>query len=849
MQVSDVQDHITHAVITSQAAIECTITENADFFHMLSATLYSNQKEAVVREIICNANDALIAAGRSHIPVKITLDSKELTIEDAGFGIAHDKIGEIYGTYGGSTKLNDGKQTGGFGLGSKAPWAYTEQFTVISSHMGVRTIYNMSKSSAEVAGKPSIIPLTSFPTQETGLIVKVPLKAGDSHAFRDEVTSIVARGGINAVLNEKQIEVLPYADLAGSRFLMFPSTPHSIEETGVYVRYGQVVYPVDGSNALISSKFRDVWKLVQKIYCNVLIIDADPNTITVTPSRESLSMQTKTTNTLLRLFNEFLQKYGNVIDKTKFHEDEYNRIYDDLLLNNPKAPLLTSFSADYFHLAYVKLQKLNSDHVITTTQAMERMLIKGGTSFDILKNVMFKRISSYMKQTCVTNPGLVQTFFKTFASPDHFGPWEKGGTHRWWYSHVFAPIQQRLEKATDISIDNLYVVNHPTGVPVKGRYSWQNSTRIVDTIKAINAGVLIVNKVMNYLFPIVVLGHNREDIEDLGRINAKMPNIGPQIFAGAYLGFVVPHSKKRIEEAKKIFGSMRVILIDLTVDQSLRQQQLRDERLAKNSQVLLVGSTISVQAKEDLPKRAKDSYPCLAGALTPNSNHVDVSKVITSRENLITDPDWFYENSLYMMREEHQILRPFDESATPLVLKLFGSKGAYASTPLRAQNLTDKGVKELSDFIVPKVVSRIMTCPEIKELCEKTAEYDYLMIFKSGWNAGQITEWVTVLNSPAVRKKFGYDFTISDETTDYFVLYKYMAKKSWSSVNMPLMADAANYIKSLKPTKELQETALKAMTSTMSKYLDMETLITVLGNRNPASVQEAIKLLDFALNN
>ena len=140
MQVSNVQDHVTHAVIGGKATIEFGISSSAEFFHILSSTLYSDQLLAVVREVMCNAWDAHIHAERTSTPIKVTVSDTEFKVEDSGFGIPHGDIGLIYGTYGNSTKKNDGQQTGGFGLGCKAPFAYTDHFEVQSSNDGVRTI-------------------------------------------------------------------------------------------------------------------------------------------------------------------------------------------------------------------------------------------------------------------------------------------------------------------------------------------------------------------------------------------------------------------------------------------------------------------------------------------------------------------------------------------------------------------------------------------------------------------------------------------------------------------------------------------------------------------------------------
>lgn len=57
MQVSQVNDHISHAVIGGMAPINFSISNSAEFFHILSSTLYSDQILAVVREVLCNAWD------------------------------------------------------------------------------------------------------------------------------------------------------------------------------------------------------------------------------------------------------------------------------------------------------------------------------------------------------------------------------------------------------------------------------------------------------------------------------------------------------------------------------------------------------------------------------------------------------------------------------------------------------------------------------------------------------------------------------------------------------------------------------------------------------------------------
>ncbi len=110
MQVSHVSEHITHAVIGGGKAVEFGISNSAEFFNILSSTLYKNQILAVVRETLCNGWDIHIEGGIQDRPVLVTVDSEKFVIQDFGRGIHHDDMGPIYGTYGNSTKKHDGQQ-------------------------------------------------------------------------------------------------------------------------------------------------------------------------------------------------------------------------------------------------------------------------------------------------------------------------------------------------------------------------------------------------------------------------------------------------------------------------------------------------------------------------------------------------------------------------------------------------------------------------------------------------------------------------------------------------------------------------------------------------------------------
>ena len=199
MEVSRQSDSVTHAVIGNKESVQMGVSNSATLMHVLSTALYTHPMLAAVREIICNGWDGHIISKNTDTSLQITADGQFLTIRDFGPGIPHDKIGEIYGTYGASTKRHDGEQTGGFGLGSKAPFAYTDNFEVTSMHGGQKTIYRVSKSSMAAGGSPTIDTIVKLPCNETGIQVKVNIKSSMDHRkFEEYVREVCLLGEIKA---------------------------------------------------------------------------------------------------------------------------------------------------------------------------------------------------------------------------------------------------------------------------------------------------------------------------------------------------------------------------------------------------------------------------------------------------------------------------------------------------------------------------------------------------------------------------------------------------------------------------------------------------------------------------
>lgn len=312
MQVSTIAELDTHAVIGGGQAQAFGMSDSAEFFTVLSDTLYRDKKRAVVREVICNAWDAHIMVGKTDVPVEIILNEKELIIKDFGPGIAKDKIGPVYCVYGASTKVKDGKQTGGFGLGCKAPFAYSDHFTVTSCIDGFRTLWAISRGGAATDGKPDYRPMVSVPTTDTGITVSIPIKdEKDVASFDTLIREVCRNGGMLAKLNGKELPRYDYTEARKNGFCVLQRAGvNSFRESRAYVLYGTVLYPITTTDNDLMVKVDEVDRLVENNGRLVLI--AAPNTIGVQPSREGLSYSELTTTTLHKMLDEASRRLKNV---------------------------------------------------------------------------------------------------------------------------------------------------------------------------------------------------------------------------------------------------------------------------------------------------------------------------------------------------------------------------------------------------------------------------------------------------------------------------------------------------------------------------------------------------------
>lgn len=161
-----------------------SIQDTGMIFDILRNKMYGNPILAICREISCNARDAHREVGKAATPCQITVPNylePHYRVKDFGPGISPDRMSNIFIKYTASTKRGDNVQTGGFGLGAKTPFSYSDSFTINTVVDGIKYSYEGFIDETKV-GKLSM--MNKAPTDEpNGTEIVIPVKPADYSAF------------------------------------------------------------------------------------------------------------------------------------------------------------------------------------------------------------------------------------------------------------------------------------------------------------------------------------------------------------------------------------------------------------------------------------------------------------------------------------------------------------------------------------------------------------------------------------------------------------------------------------------------------------------------------------------
>lgn len=674
MQVSQVNDHISHVVIGGSQTVEFGISNSAEFFNILSSTLYSDQILAVVREVLCNAWDAHIEAGCTDRPVQVEFTNEAMTIRDFGKGIPPDLIGPIYGTYGNSTKKNDGKQTGGFGLGCKAPFAYTEHFEVQSSHGGTCTVYTLSRSSAQAMGKPGITPIAAFPQDQTGLQVTIPIKSrSDTARFISLVQQIAYGGDMNVTLDGQRIEGIDFPK--DQNFLILTNNTNLIYPgESVLVRYGNVIYPVP-RHEKINEKFNAIEEILQHArgtyQRNCIIFQAPPHSIAVTPSRETLSMQDHTIHTLMDLFIDFLaqEKKEFAPACVKFAKESVKNAVTQKAFSDLLCEILT--------LPTAKIHS-NNERVKTFEEiAAYYMSHNYPEDWAFRRQDLMERTEQLIQAGHIKKP-IALAYIRELKDTDSHHKYRCDATDRWFKQYVTGPaIKQILRDTTGIlKMDSLGVYDRESNLL---NNAYRHSQKF-DLIPINKARLKHPSLGLSYLRQILIITSTKRDFLLRAQHHEVMKEFGDNA------GYLVYHTgtKKEVPAvALAAFTKAGYRIIDLT------------RRYDWDAPVI---------KKTPVKRTKKVGYALLAEAMR-SSSWMDLGSCFRSTAQRIEKPAFYLpvcrRNGIY--KEDSKL--GYDKLRG--VIELYGDKGAVPETVHDTKRLIKEGVPSIDEWLPKQVVAYV----------------------------------------------------------------------------------------------------------------------------------------------
>lgn len=166
---------------------KATIKASPRLFKFFSDAVYADKFIAILRELVANGVDSQVAAKNMKKPVLVTLPTTftpYLKVRDFGTGMTDEFLmGPFMAYTDASTKEHSNDFIGGFGIGSKAPLSYTEQFAIHSYMGGKLRVYSIFKDDDDC---PAIAFLSETDTKEPdGIEISFPVEQGDITKFKE----------------------------------------------------------------------------------------------------------------------------------------------------------------------------------------------------------------------------------------------------------------------------------------------------------------------------------------------------------------------------------------------------------------------------------------------------------------------------------------------------------------------------------------------------------------------------------------------------------------------------------------------------------------------------------------
>jgi hypothetical protein len=292
---------------------------------------YKNSRASFIREVTSNAWDAHKEINSSEpVIVKLHREGNEnyISFVDKGVGMSEKFIYKTFSKLLKSTKTDSNEQIGGWGIGSKSPLAYREQFFLSTVKDGYKNEYIIYREGTEM---PKILPtLTNEPTEEqNGTTVKVQLldithvdkyyswrsiHEGE-HIANTVVKELAYFDNVILDFDYKIAKKYDYENYNNSKIVegeYFKFRAEAQYDKEIHIVLGKVAYPID-------------WKEISEIdreFINIPIaVKFEIGELQVNMTREMIRYSDESKKLITERVNAAINEIKTLFDKQNLYED------------------------------------------------------------------------------------------------------------------------------------------------------------------------------------------------------------------------------------------------------------------------------------------------------------------------------------------------------------------------------------------------------------------------------------------------------------------------------------------------------------------------------------------------
>lgn len=350
-------------VQTNSTSIEShnfSIGDVSTIIDILRNRLYSNPIQTLTQEYLSNARDSHRESKQIR-PITVTLPTRldsVLKIRDYGVGLDKQRVRDVFVNYGISTKRSDNTQTGGFGLGAKSAWAYTDSFVVVSYYSGVRYTY-VAHTGKNKNGTFELID-ESATDEPNGVEVQIPVKETDIQRFVTAVYRTTFFWEVKPELKGITGVEIP-KEYSNNNFDFKSNNTMLVKESQFVNSIFNTAYQTNKIFALIDGIPYDLNKVSQSIPAAraisqivnnnyITFISVNNGDISVAASREEISADQDNVETITKLYKNTVNNITEIV------LEEFNRSFGSLK-NYVEVYERMSGVVNYYYLTLDQSQK------------------------------------------------------------------------------------------------------------------------------------------------------------------------------------------------------------------------------------------------------------------------------------------------------------------------------------------------------------------------------------------------------------------------------------------------------------------------------------------------------------